>query len=360
MDKQLIEDYRNNNNKKYKNLNDEIKRWTIPFEIEENEKIFFYELYVNTILNNNFDTCFLINDYVENLLPHLDVLRISKFENNLRDKTSLASGFIFLIYSVIYKCINYYNDDKESIYDYIILYMLMDQYIDDSTIDDDKKTEVIKQMVILIYDPYQYKNMKLIDPILENMAITYIKLIIKYPNIKKSFINLFNIQIKGHIKQKNTNLSREDYYDLSIHKGIYTNNVLCDIYGITDDQEKLLNNEIGIIVQLIDECSDVNEDINSNIYTIATYDLDKTGYLDNIIIDIMERIDKINNKYIIYKILFTYVVIYIVSQNNKFFSKNLNLIFKYYDIYTYLKDNLKLTALTDKIVTIIQKKYNRS
>ena len=360
MDKQLIEDYRNNNNKKYKNLNDEIKRWTIPFEIEENEKIFFYELYVNTILNNNFDTCFLINDYVENLLPHLDVLRISKFENNLRDKTSLASGFIFLIYSVIYKCINYYNDDKESIYDYIILYMLMDQYIDDSTIDDDKKTEVIKQMVILIYDPYQYKNMKLIDPILENMAITYIKLIIKYPNIKKSFINLFNIQIKGHIKQKNTNLSREDYYDLSIHKGIYTNNVLCDIYGITDDQEKLLNNEIGIIVQLIDECSDVNEDINSNIYTIATYDLDKTGYLDNIIIDIMERITKLNKKYFIYKILFTYVVIYIVSQNNKFFSKNLNLIFKYYDIYTYLKDNLKLTALTDKIVTIIQKKYNRS
>jgi hypothetical protein len=357
INKDYNKDNKNIDNKKYDDLNNNIKKWVIPFEITENEKKFFYELYMKIIVNNNkLDNFFLMNNYVENLLPHLDVLRISKFENNLRDKTSLSSGFIFLFYMIIYKSINYNNDDKQSIYDYVILYILMDKYIDDITIDNSKKTEVIKQMAILIYDPYQYKNMKLIDPILKNMAITYIKLIKKYPNIKKSFINLFNIQIKGHIKQKSNTLSREEYYDLSVNKGIYTNSILCDIFEIKDEHEKLINNELGVIAQLIDECDDVEEDINSNIYTIATYDLDNIGYLDNIIIDIMERIDKINNKYLIYKILATYLLIYIISKTPKFFSKKLGSLIKYYDIYTYIRDELKLPSLTDTIINIIQKK----
>lgn len=358
MDNQLIEDYRNINNKKYKNLNDKIKRWTIPFEITENEKNFFYELYMKIIIDNNkLDNLFIINDYIKNLLPHLDVLRISKTQNNLRDQTSLGSGFLSLSFSFLYKCYNDgKNDDTESIYDYIILYMLMDQYIDDINMDDWKKNDVIKQMVILISDPYQYKNMKLIDPILENMSIIYIKLINKHPNIKKSFINLFNIQIIGNIKQKKTTLSREEYYDLSINKGMYTNNILGNIIGIIGEDEILINNELGIIAQLLDECADVKDDISSNIYTIAIYDLDNIGYLDNIIIDIIERVDKLDNKYCIYKILYTYIVIYIITQNPNFFSKKLTYLIDYYDIFTYINPILKLTALTDKIVELIQKK----
>jgi hypothetical protein len=232
----------------------------------------------------------------------------------------------------------------------------MDQYIDDINLNDSIKDIAIIQMTLLINDPYKYKDLQLIDPILKHMTIIYIRLMDKYPNIKQSIINIFMAQIKGHKKQKLKTLDREDYYTVAAQKGGYTIQVLIHFFMINEEQHIKDSFDMGVIVQLIDDCADVKEDRINNIYTTSLYDLDKKGYLDDIFIDIMEKINNLDNKYNVIKILLTYNLLMVVSKNPVLYSSRLKQLIEPYNLFKYINDEVGLKYLSEYILKYIQEK----
>ena len=355
-DDELINLIRGEEYKKYNTLMVNIKKWIYPFEITEDEKKKMGDSYQ---FLGNIKSIKLMDEFINKLMPYIDVLGIGLNKNNLRDKTSIATSVIFYYGAMIYK---YHFDvgskNNDDLYKYTILYLLMDQYIDDINLDENIKNQAILQMAILIKDPETYKNTKLVDPILKYMVIIYIELINKYPNIKDVIINIFNVQIKGHINQKFSNLDREVYYKISADKGGYTSQVLSHIFEMKDSKDIEYSYDIGVIVQLLDECSDIREDRLNNIYTIAIYDLDNKGFLDDICIDMINRISILGNKYTIIKIMLTYYVILLISKNPQYYSSKLKNLIKPYNIFQYIDEKHGLNIIANYIIEYINKKLS--
>lgn len=357
--KELIKYVREYNDNKYNNCFNIFKKWVIPVEITETEKQNIHNIYTNHCNNNNkYPYLFkYVDDFVDKLLPYAEALGISKDCNNLRDKTSIASSILLYYGSLVYKYhFNSPNSALDDLYEYTILYILMDQYIDDINLNDSIKDIAIIQMTLLINDPYKYKDLQLIDPILKHMTIIYIRLMDKYPNIKQSIINIFMAQIKGHKKQKLKTLDREDYYTVAAQKGGYTIQVLIHFFMINEEKHIKDSFDMGVIVQLIDDCADVKEDRINNIYTTSLYDLDKKGYLDDIFIDIMEKINNLDNKYNVIKILLTYNLLMVVSKNPVLYSSRLKQLIEPYNLFKYINDEVGLKYLSEYILKYIQEK----
>jgi len=360
--KELIKYVREYNNSKYSNCLDIFKKWVIPVEITDAEKQNIHNVYVNHCNNNNkYPYLFkYVDEFLDKLMPYAEALGISKDCNNLRDKTSIASSILLYYGSLVYKFhFSSPNEALDDLYEYTILYILMDQYIDDINLNDTIKDIAIIQMTILINDPDKYKDLQLIDPILKHMTQIYIKLMDKYPNIKQSIINIFMAQIKGHKKQKIKTLKREDYYKVASDKGGYTIQVLTHFFMITGEKNIKDSYDMGIIVQLIDDCADVKEDIINNIYTTSLYDLDKKGYLDEIFIDIIEKINNLDNKYIVIKILLTYNLLLVVSKNPGCYSSRLKKLIEPYNFFQYINDEVGLKYLSEYILKYMQDKLNK-
>jgi hypothetical protein len=251
----------------------------------------------------------LIHKYIELLLPYQDILGMKT--NNLREPNCLASGFIFFYGCMLY--IMHFPDWGNYIYDiflYNLLYLLVDNYLDDNRIDIKDKELAINQMEELIQDPLLYKKMLLANPVLETIAITYHKLIQKHPKCKDTLIKLFKMEVKSVQIQKDSFHHHNTYYNLAIAKGGYTIEVLSHM--IPDAQ--ILNKEsyhIGTIMQLIDDSLDVIEDKNNGINTIATYHINIYGTLDLLWIDIIEKINRIDMGFPIFNIIYSLFVIYL-------------------------------------------------
>lgn len=64
-------------------------------------------------------------------------------------------------------------------------------------------------------------------------------------------------------------------------------------------------------MQLIDDSVDVIADQRNGIHTIATHELKTTGTLDNLWIDIINRINSIDSRFTIFIILYTIFAVYI-------------------------------------------------
>lgn len=71
---------------------------------------------------------------------------------------------------------------------------------------------------------------------------------------------------------------------------------------------KFQSHYVGELLQLIDDISDVNDDI----HTIVTYDLQHKGVLDDLWIDIVSRINSVPPKFNPFKIGFSVLAIYIL------------------------------------------------
>jgi hypothetical protein len=360
--KKLIKYVREYDDDKYDNFFNIFKKWVIPVEISKIEKLNIYDIYNNHCKNNNrFPHIFkYVDDFLDKLMPYAEAFGISKDCNNLRDKTSIASSVLLYYGSLFYKFhFDSPNSSLDDLHDYTILYILMDQYIDDINLNDSIKDIAIIQMTILINDPHKYKDLKLIDPILKHMTQIYIKLIDKYPNIKQSIINIFMAQIKGHKKQKNKTLEREDYYKVASDKGGYTIQVLTHFFMITGEKNIKDSYDMGVIVQLIDDCADVKEDRINNIYTTSLYDLDKKGFLDDIFIDIVVKISDLDNKYNVIKILLTYNLLLVVSKNPICYSSRLKQLIEPYNLFKYINDEVGLKYLSEYILKYMQDKLNK-
>lgn len=265
----------------------------------------------------------LLRKYVELILPYKEILGLSSVCVGEREVDCLASGMIFF-----YGCLCYimhfpkWGQYIDCIFYYNLLYILVDHYIDDIKVSLDERMRAIEQMYLLIDNPTIHKNLELVDPILGTIADIYSKLIFKCPNIKTTIRRLFESQIRGVKVQEETTHDRKKYYDIAMEKGGYTMQVVQDMISY-DTSIVDASFHIGTIMQLIDDIADVRSDSSKGINTIATYEMKTKGKLDDLWYDIMERIDKIDEKFVIFKILYTVFALYLPDRHRDLFDEEL-------------------------------------
>lgn len=319
---------------------DVLKKWLPP--MNEADKIALKNIIV---YNTDNIGSLLIKKYIELLKPYINILTYHGIEY-------IASGILFFYLCLIY--IMHFPDWGRHIEDiilYNLLYLLVDHYIDDKV--SEVKDIVISQMYILINNPYC--KLELADPILELISNIYSKLISHCPNIKDIIILLFEAEVESAKIQNSSNLDREQYYNIALKKGAYTVQVLQRIVENNDRDISDISFNIGAILQLIDDSVDVIIDRDSNINTIATYDLKNYGNLDRLWVDIATRISNLDNKFLVFKIIYTVFVMYIPTKYQNNYSKELYLKTKELNIFNCESDFFSL--LTDMLInelTIIE------
>ena len=294
-----------------------VNRWTLLFS-DNDKQIFMNSIsQIDTILSDMY-----LDHYVEFVYSYAKDLRIDT--NTMRENDCLASGIIFF-----YGCLLYimhfpdWHNYIESIYWYNILYLLVDHYIDDNSIDEEVKKIAITQMSIIIKNPSLVTTINVVDPILLTIANVYQKLITKHPATKKSIIQLFQAEIEGLDIQNNPACTEKEYYDIATKKGGYTMLVLYDIVSNTNEDLKNASYHIGTIMQLIDDGIDVLADKNKNINTIATYYLNDKKNLDDLWFHLIRLIDDIHPYFMSYKAVYMFFAVYIPDRLAECYSKQL-------------------------------------
>lgn len=281
------------------------EQWLPP--ITEEDKILL--MYVLSGSHSKFGTP-LLHKYISLLQPYLTVLGITGKSAQPREADCLASGIVFF-YGCLFYIMHFPGWGRyiEDIFLYDLLYILVDHYIDDIRIDDALKQQAITQMFILIANPLA--ELPFIDPVLKTIAEVYHKLITHRPSTKSSINKLFLAEIESLQIQRSGEWSREKYYEIALKKGGCTMHVVQNIVGDIDPEITQASFNIGCIMQLIDDCADVQTDIQNNIHTIATHELRLNGNLDNIWVDIVDRIAHIDRRFTIFIILYNIFAIYL-------------------------------------------------
>jgi hypothetical protein len=245
-----------------------------------------------------------------------------------------------------------WGDHIEDVFLYNLLYILVDHYIDDINMDNETKTTAIKQMYILVNDPLEYKSMNLVDPLLKTTAKVYYKLLTRCPKCKDSIIKLFTSEVNGLYIQKNSTCTRDIYYDIALKKGGYTMEVLQHIVGNEDEKIAKATYQIGEIMQLIDDSLDVISDKNNKINTIATRDLSINGNLDELWIDIINRVNNIDSNFTVFKLLYSFFSIYIPDRNKNNYSTQIYTFANKYNLFDFDATSLLVDYIMNELFAI--------
>lgn len=267
----------------------------------------------------------MVKVYVDIIYPYLDLLGLSDGKHvEPSEYDCSASGFIFF-----YLCLGYllhfpnFHKYIEDICLYNMLYMLVDHYIDNQCIDNVVKTNVISDMKsILDNQNIDYDA----NPILKHIHIIYNKLLNRNKNkplFMENVRNLFKYEVENLHVQNSPNMNAKTYFDVSISKGGYTMLVLQSIIEDSNPDTSKATYELGLIMQLIDDCQDVIIDTQKNINTIATFEYKHRGNIDHLWIDIINRVTHIDAKFNIFKIFFMFVLLYLPNKNPELYSKKL-------------------------------------
>lgn len=328
------------------------RKWLPPIEVAD--KITLVGVLRGT--ETSFGTPFL-RQYIRLLRPYTDILGLSGENNRPREADCAASGAVFF-----YGCLCYimhfpnWGQHIEDIFLYNLLYILVDHYIDDIRIHPAHKARAIQQMYTLIQDPIQHETLPLIDPVLKTIAMVYHRLITRCPNCKASIIKLFEAEIEGLTIQKTNTLRREDYYDIAIRKGGYTMQVLQHIVCNTDPSITEASFHIGTIMQLVDDSVDVMLDRSNGIHTIASHDLNHYHSLDELWIDIMDRIRHIDARFTIFIILYTVFTVYLPDRIRDCYSPQLHQLTNPMNLFDYTHgcdgSLLLVNAIIDELSTL--------
>ena len=264
----------------------------------------------------------MLRKYIQLLRPYTKLLGISGGVNRARESDCLASGIVFFYGCMCY--IMHFTDWGNHIYDiflYNLLYILIDHYIDDITIDAFTKTTSIAAMWGVL-DNADYQ-IPLEDEVLHVIARTYRELVQRCPLVQKPLTDLFRAEIRGMYVQHNPSLSRQEYHDMACVKGGLTMVVLNAIVGDTNSDIYDASYHIGTIMQLIDDSVDVLSDKANNIHTIATHDLAVQSNLDTLWSDIAVRIHNIDKRFNLFKFLYSVFNVYVPDRLREAYSQKL-------------------------------------
>lgn len=277
---------------------DIIKKWLPP--ITKEDKVEFREIITGTKQTIG---SLVLKEYVRMIMPHIGHISQSK------EPDCLASGGIFFVGCLMYIAhFPKWGDYLEDILLYNLLYILVDHYIDDMSMDPATKKESVKQMFILVHNPLE--KLDLVHPLLGTIAEIYHKLITRRPVTKDAISKVFKIEIEGLKIQNDPNCTREQYLDIAVKKGAYSIQVLQGIVGDTDKINDEQSRLWGAVLQLVDDSVDLESDTENKIYTVATYDIKTKGNLNDLWIETVKMLD-VAERFIIFKVLFAVFLAYL-------------------------------------------------
>jgi hypothetical protein len=296
-----------------------IKKW-IP-EISDKEKINISQLDQIPDSVTQFFNIYLPygNDYLKYMKPYIPLLTIkepkpievdfpgSKYYDPYSEDPILAGYFAFMISLIYIMHFPNWNQYLEAIYCYSLIYILVDNYLDDIDINHGNKEEFIKQIYELLDKP---TFTKITDPRLIQCGLLYNKIITQFPKSKIGFLISFKHEIEGLKIQSKDKLSRDTYYNNCIKKGGKYATIIHYIISESNYGETF---NIGSVIQLMDDCTDVINDIKNGHHTIATYEYIRNGNIDNLWIDIINRIQSLDSKFTIIKFVFSLATVWIVA-----------------------------------------------
>lgn len=265
----------------------------------------------------------------------LNDVGIIQNENSVSAAIVLYSIIILLSYNKHGIIIN-----TEQIISYIMIYILADELIDGTSLNKKDKHAFLSKITEFIKSPdsFQTTDINVLHIINRIKNITN--------NIPGSFDHIvkhINTETEVHKLQRVHGLSQSEYLDICERKGGDCCNVIFSIIYLPVDSNAY---EFGCLIQLCDDLIDIDEDIESAIDTIATYNLNMDKNLDNFVHTIIQRIDNLDINYNIAKPWFISMVLCSVSTNPNYYTKEfLNMAHPY------------ISSTKDEIIPLLHQKF---
>jgi hypothetical protein len=229
---------------------------------------------------------------------------------------SLLMGLLFFFGShVVSLSRGTFPENSNAIFSLTALYVLLDHYIDDETISLVKRKETIRCLAVLIENPrYLETHTFPVDDdtlrLLKLMASHLNNILALAPNAEAYLKKAFYSEVVAMKLQADSSFDRALYLKLCEWKGGATCEVMAAILGF---EVTNADYELGVCIQLVDDLIDVYEDIEANISTACTYDLERIGNLDNFFLQTLHRIDSMDNKNTIFKPLLIWNLLHSIT-----------------------------------------------
>ena len=259
----------------------------------------------------------MVEIYMELMLPYD---KFFHFTDSQREYDMLFSGST-LFYGCLIQLFTYprWPHYLPVIVDYILLYFLVDHYLDDETIP--RETRMKRAMILRarMVNPIPHPDD---DKHLAFFTEVYSDFLSRCPACKSFLLQLFDIEMETLRTQSNPSSSLESQLDLLYRKGGFTMAVLGG-FGLpdpgespsfSDDTIRLINlqQQVGVLVQFLDDFLDYYEDRGSGYHNVITYcvDHDMLPTLLYHILHIINGLDGFNN---LFRIIGLHSVAYLVA-----------------------------------------------
>ncbi len=268
----------------------------------------------------------LLRGFIEEFRKHVPLVEAISSEGS--DLMQLAGlGFLACSYLL---CLAMYDKivHPEYLVNIAISYIYVD-YILDSCNDEEISNYVKIVKRVMEDDIKRLKKGEEVDPELVKLhpsLVCYRKIVDGRLGVAKAAKKLFETELKSVTVQRNPNNTKEDYRKICRDKGGYTGVLLFRMLNETDIPKRRNIPEsnlfdIGYCAQLIDDFIDVHLDIKSGVSTLATYEYQKYGNLDDYLDLTFREIYKIKPYFRLAQLIFCCVMLYAVSKGDVVTSK---------------------------------------
>lgn len=264
----------------------------------------------------------LFYHWVELFKPHLVKYQLLRREGWPADL--LASGFLFFygccfyLFCLVSDIIPYI----ESVVDYTLLYMLVDNYLDSQVL---TETAISEMKQVLTDDEFEPTE-KYVREIRE----VYLRLCAKHSQVKARLIDLFSIEVAGLAVQNNSQCSYDQYLKMGLSKGAATFPVVAaflseaEIRGIQcSTRIQDLTRDLGAIMQLLDDMLDIEQDQNNQCHTVMTNWITNHDNLDELWWHMLSMIEQLSPPFAIWGWIYSLILVYLPMRNPQYFSEQL-------------------------------------
>lgn len=256
------------------------------------------------------------------LLPlsqyYLDHIKTSPLHKELSSPHRLNTGVSFFTgiswLSLLYHN-KLYNDNLLCLY--TKFYVLLDHYMDDPTICEEEKNDLIKKLLKVLFEPtIKVEN---VPEIFLYIIEEYKKIVTTHPHIRLVFVKNFVFEMFCQ-KYQSKNLTLLNFLEISRLKGAYTSDVVGKMLEIDDEENIKL---LGECAQLIDDINDIYEDMEIDIHTVATETFKQFGNIDWLVLYTFQRIEKLSGPLEACKDVLKLVLMYPIQKNPELVSEKM-------------------------------------
>jgi hypothetical protein len=216
-----------------------------------------------------------------------------------------------------------YINNIDELFTFASCYILTDHYLDDKEISLQDKVKTIQQIndfIDTVKPGDSLSNVRIDSEIIRLVADKYVYMITKIPGSEYHLKESFHSEVKTMYLQRQSNLDRNTYVEISEWKG----GLFCHaIQSILCLPVTTAEYDLGACIQLLDDMIDIDDDIDLDINTIATHDYRTYGNLDKILKYLVDRIEKLDCKYNIFKPVLHLGITFAVHNNRDKYSSDM-------------------------------------